>query len=133
MVPGQPGADIHGFPMYRISYSNENFFVTAGKMTYLEFFSKDRPKIADLKRSRVPLNGYRRNPGEINYTSRNVFFPKNEKQKKLFHFFDFKNIFSRRKFLLRKSLIKSTFLEIYFWENHDFSIFPKMSILLRIS
>ena len=71
------------------------FFVTAGKMTYLEFFLKDRPKIADLKRSRVPLNGYRRNPGEINYTSRNLFFPKKRKAKKLFHFFDFQKIFFR--------------------------------------
>ena len=68
-------------------------------------FFKDRPKIADLKRSRVPLNGYRRNPGEINYTSRNLFSRKNEKQKIRFLFFRFsKNIFET-KTVLKKSFI----------------------------
>ena len=66
----------------------------SGKMTHREMFFKDRAKIADLKRSRVSLNAYRRNPGEINYTSpKNIFLEMKNKTKNIFEKVIFEKIF----------------------------------------
>ena len=94
---------------------------------YREIFLTDPGKIADLKRSRVSLKVCKRNPGEINYTSRILFSPQIffEQNKKLIffeikkHFWKKKNIkkfFAKNDFLGKFIILEELFFEFYFFE-----------------